>query len=86
MKQLRLRLSEAAVNDIVEQAEWYEEQADRQLSKRWEQAVQAALMRIIRSPGSGSMCEFEATELSRVRRSSVFRSISFSIGSTVTIY
>ena len=39
MTGFRIRLSEAAIGDILEQADWYEEQADRELSKRWERAV-----------------------------------------------
>jgi len=34
VKKLRLALSEAATADIVEQADWYEEQSDPTLAKR----------------------------------------------------
>src|SRR2546430_12415696 len=39
VKKLRLALSEAAAADIVEQADWYEEQSGPTLAKRWEKAV-----------------------------------------------
>ena len=68
MKQLQVHLSDAAVNDILEQAGWYEEQADRRLSKRWERAVQAALLRIAKNPCLGTLCKFKAEELAKVRR------------------
>jgi toxin ParE1/3/4 len=68
VKQLRIRLSDAAVGDILEQAGWYEEQADRRLSTRWERGVQAALLRIAQNPRSGALCKFNAEELAKVRR------------------
>ena len=67
MKEFRIRLSEAAIGDILEQADWYEEQADRELSKRWERAVSSALIRIAKNPRSGTLCKFKVEELGRVR-------------------
>ena len=48
MKASQITLSEAAVADILEQAEWYEAQADQKLAKRWEKAVTSTLLRISR--------------------------------------
>jgi plasmid stabilization system protein ParE len=67
VKGLRIRLSESAIGDILEQADWYEEQADHQLSRRWERAVGTALLRIAKNPRSGALCKFKAEELGRVR-------------------
>jgi plasmid stabilization system protein ParE len=47
-----LRLSDAAVGDILEQAEWYHQQSGHMLAKRWESAVTAALLRIVKNPQS----------------------------------
>jgi toxin ParE1/3/4 len=68
VKRLRVRLSDAAVSDILGQSDWYREQADHELSRRWERAVQTALLRIARSPRSGALCKFKAEELGKVRR------------------
>ncbi len=50
MKTAGLRVSEAAAGDILEQADWYENQASRRLAERWEKAVTSALRRIKRNP------------------------------------
>lgn len=71
MRGFHIRLSEGAVGDILEQADWYEEQADRELSKRWERAVGATLLRIAKNPRSGALCKFETEELGKVRRAFV---------------
>ena len=68
MKAPKITLSEAAVADILEQAEWYESQADQKLAKRWEKAVTSTLLRISRWPRAGSPCKFTAVELNDVRR------------------
>jgi len=67
----RLALSELAVADILEQAAWYEAQADAELAKRWEDAVTAALLRICEMPNTGAPCSFSAKELEGARRVSV---------------
>jgi hypothetical protein len=36
VKNLRLRLAEAALSDILEQADWYELHSGQTLAKRWE--------------------------------------------------
>jgi plasmid stabilization system protein ParE len=67
----RITLSDAAVADILEQADWYESQADYRLAERWENAVTASLLRILRTPRSGPLCHFESEELHDVRRAFV---------------
>ena len=71
MKRSRIHLSDAAVNDIIEQADWYQERADSRLGNRWENAVAQALLRIVKNPRSGAPCTFKASELRGVRRISV---------------
>ena len=68
MKRLKVRLSDASINDILEQADWYEQRSSLTLAKRWNNAVTAALLRIVASPHSGSPCTFHAIELQAVRR------------------
>ena len=68
MKEQQVRLSDAAVNDIIEQADWYEEQAERRLRNRWDRAVRSALLRIAKNPRAGMLCKFKAEELGKVRR------------------
>jgi toxin ParE1/3/4 len=63
-----LRLTDVAVSDIQEQAEWYLQRSDRALARRWENEVTAALIRIEKSPGSGAKCGFSAIELQDLRR------------------
>jgi plasmid stabilization system protein ParE len=68
VKAFGIVLSELAVADILEQADWYETQADRKLAKRWEQSVTSALLRVSRSPNAGALCRFSAEELKGTRR------------------
>jgi plasmid stabilization system protein ParE len=68
VKRQRIVLSDAAVSDIVEQADWYENQADHRLAERWEKAVTATFLRISKAPRSGPLCRFKADELLDVRR------------------
>jgi plasmid stabilization system protein ParE len=68
VRKLRLTLSEAAATDIVEQANWYEEQSGPELVKRWERAVTSTVLRIVDHPRAGSICNFQHPELSNVRR------------------
>ena len=67
MKAPRITLTDLAVADILEQADWYEAQADRKLAKRWEQAVTSTLLRISQKPDAGSLCTFKADELHGTR-------------------
>jgi hypothetical protein len=55
VKKLRLALSDAAIADILEQSDWYETQADRNLVKRWEDAVSGTLYGSSRSQELGHL-------------------------------
>jgi plasmid stabilization system protein ParE len=68
VKDSRIVLSDLAVADILEQADWYESQADLRLARRWEQSVTSALMRIFQRPNTGALCKFRAEELKGTRR------------------
>lgn len=68
MKTARIILSDLAVADILEQADWYEAQADQKLAKQWQKAVTAALLRITQRPSAGALCGFKADELEGTRR------------------
>ena len=68
MKAASIHLSELAINDILEQANWYESRSDEKLAKRWERAVTSTLARIRRTPNAGSSCRFSAAELLGTRR------------------
>ncbi len=71
MKALHVTFSDAAVADILDQSEWYEEQSGEKLAKRWEMAVTSTLMRISRSPLTGSTCKFKSTGLRGTRRAPI---------------
>ena len=71
MKRPRLVLSDAAVADILEQSDWYQEQSGDKLAKRWESAVTSAALRVVKTPGAGALCKFKSTELHGVRRISL---------------
>jgi toxin ParE1/3/4 len=71
VKGQRIVLSDAAVSDILEQADWYESQADHRLAERWEKAVTATLLRIVKAPRAGQRCHFKAAELLDVCRALV---------------
>jgi plasmid stabilization system protein ParE len=58
VKRANVRLSDAAVNDILEQADWYEERSGRTLSKRWEIAVTSAILSLVENPLSAPPCGF----------------------------
>ena len=54
MKSLHLVFMDAAVADILEQAEWYRGKSGEDLAVRWERRVTAALLRIVRYPSTGA--------------------------------
>jgi len=60
MKRTKVRISDVAGNDILEQADWYERHSGQTLAKRWERAVTGAVSHIARNPNSGSRCNFKA--------------------------
>jgi toxin ParE1/3/4 len=68
MSRAELRLTDVAVSDIQEQADWYEQCSGDDLAKRWENEVTAALIRIEKNPRSGAKCGFSANELQNIRR------------------
>lgn len=68
MKAARLTVSEAAAADIIEQADWYQQQSGAQLARRWEMAVTAAVLRVMDRPHSGAISKFPHSELVNVRR------------------
>jgi plasmid stabilization system protein ParE len=68
VKRFSLRLSQAAATDILEQADWYQHQSDSALSKRWERAVTAVLLRIVNNPEIGPVWGFKHPELRNIRR------------------
>jgi toxin ParE1/3/4 len=69
MKKARLVLSDAAVADILEQAEWYSEQSGPALARRWDRAVTSAILGVAVHPAAGTLCAFRSPELRDVRRS-----------------
>jgi toxin ParE1/3/4 len=69
----KLCLSDVTVNDILEQADWYQQRSGPALAKRWESAVTSALVRIVDNPQSGARSSFHADELRGIRRMSVVR-------------
>ncbi|HYM77205.1 MAG TPA: type II toxin-antitoxin system RelE/ParE family toxin [Candidatus Dormibacteraeota bacterium] len=71
MNKRRLVFSDAAIADILEQADWYAAQSGRTLAKRWGKAVTAAVSYAVRRPAAGSPCTFKALELRDVRRTSI---------------
>jgi toxin ParE1/3/4 len=68
VKAARLTVSEAAAADIIEQADWYQQQSGAQLAKRWETAVTSAVLRIMDQPRAGTISKFPDSELSDIRR------------------
>jgi len=71
VKTLRLVLSDAAIADVVEQADWYIAQSGAALAKRWERAVTSAVLRILANPAAGTRCTFRLIELRDVRRATL---------------
>ncbi len=68
MKPRQIVLTDAAVNDILEQAAWYQEQSGLKLADKWEKAVSSILLRLAANPAAGAPCSFKASELTGVRR------------------
>ena len=71
MRAPRITLSELAIADILEQADWYERHAGPALPLRWEKAITRTLLQIIQRPRAGSPCRFKAVELAGIRRVAV---------------
>jgi len=73
VSQTRIAFTEDAIDDVLEQADWYEHQSDATLATRWERAVTATLLRILDNPRSGAPCKFKSEELRDLRRIPVKR-------------
>jgi toxin ParE1/3/4 len=71
VKKYRLVLSDLALADILEQADWYAAQSGEALAKRWEKAVTAAVLRVVSRPAAGTPCRFQSSELRGVRRTTI---------------
>ena len=71
MRNRRLVFSDAAIADILEQAEWYEAQSGGRLGRRWEKAVDSAISRMLNRPGAGAPCAFRPAALRNVRRMTI---------------
>jgi toxin ParE1/3/4 len=71
VKRPRLALSDAAVADVLEQADWYHAQSGAALAKRWEKAVTSTLLRILKNAAAGTPCTFRSPELHDVRRAAI---------------
>lgn len=67
----RIVIAEAAVTDILEQADWYEAKSDKKLAQRWQVAVTTTLLRIVKDPLAGPLCQFKSKELVNVRRKAI---------------
>jgi toxin ParE1/3/4 len=68
LKKVQLVLSDLAVADILEQADWYIAKSGHPLAKRWDKAVTATVLRALKNPASSKVCSFKAPELRDVRR------------------
>jgi toxin ParE1/3/4 len=68
LNKVQLVLSDLAVADILEQADWYIAKSGKPLAKRWDKAVTATVLRGLKNPASGKLCSFKAPELRDVRR------------------
>jgi plasmid stabilization system protein ParE len=52
MKKRKLVFSDAAITDILEQADWYAAQSGRKLAKRWEKAIRSAILQVNQRPAT----------------------------------
>ena len=73
MKKNRLVLSDAAVADIIEQAEWYSTQSGTALAGRRAlgRAVTSAILRVVNRPTTGAPCTFQSSVLRNVLRTAI---------------
>jgi toxin ParE1/3/4 len=68
MRKRRLVFSDAAIADILEQADWYTAQSGRRLAGRWQKEVTSLVSLIVSRPAAGAPCTFRSPELQDVRR------------------
>jgi len=71
MSKRRLVFSDAAIADILEQADWYEAHSGRRLAKRWEKAVKSVVSFTVKRPTVGAPCTFRTPVLRDVRRTAI---------------
>jgi toxin ParE1/3/4 len=71
MKHRRIRFSEAAIADIIEQSDWYRDRSGDALAQRWNREVDSTVRRILRNPQSGSPCSFASDELKGLRHARI---------------
>lgn len=71
MRRRRLVFSDAAIADILGQADWYMAQSGSKLARRWEGAVSSAISQIVRRPATGSPCTFRMGDLRDARRMTI---------------
>ena len=64
---IELRISEAAARSIVEQADYYEQNANLSLAQRWEGAVDQAVNSLLSLPERGAPCCFRSPALAGLR-------------------
>ena len=71
MRKRRLVFSDAAIADILEQADWYTAQSGSRLSRRWEKAVTVAVDHVLNRPAAGAPCTFRSPALQNLRRTTI---------------
>jgi toxin ParE1/3/4 len=64
---IKLRVHEAAALSIVEQADYYREQAGSPLALKWESAINEAVRSLLKLPEIGSPCRFRCPSLAEIR-------------------
>jgi toxin ParE1/3/4 len=68
MRKRRIVFSDAAIVDILEQADWYAAQSGQSLARRWEKAVTSVVSRVLQRPGEGAICSFRSALIKDLRR------------------
>ena len=71
MKRLRLEITDTALSDILEQADWYTTRSTEDLAVRWEEAVSATMLFVLDHPSSAPLCGFQRPALADVRRTTI---------------
>jgi plasmid stabilization system protein ParE len=64
---IQLRILEAAALSIVEQADYFDEVASPDLARRWDRAVDEAILSLLHFPERGARCRFRSPELADLR-------------------
>ena len=72
MMKLSLEISDAAAQEIINQALYYrEESPDSSLEQRWDNAVNQTVQSLLSMPERGSPCHFQSSDLPDMRWVSV---------------